>query len=114
MDIRYQKFCENYTKAFERWTGKQLNSLDLDPYTQWRFSDFDSDDLPSSALFVAPSEKAIIFAAQDDEQYFNEIWRDEYESLEELELEWLRLSKEDLKHKHQIEAEAFFSDLEDE
>lgn len=113
MDKRYLPFAESYAKAYKRWTGEDLDVKKLDPFCPWRISMYLEDGTLGSTLAVLPTERAIIFSAEDNDGYLQEIWREEYESLDEIEDSWFKLSKQELENTHRIESEAFFGEFDD-
>lgn len=114
MDKRYIPFAQSYARARKRWTGEEPDIEKLDPYKPWRLSLLCEDGQPGSSIAVMPSEKAVAFKAEDEDGYLQEIWREEYEDLQEIEDSWFKLSKEELEATHRIESEAFFGEFDDE
>lgn len=107
-----KRFYDNYHKALRRWhkacspatTDKLLEGCELSRITR--------SGLPTSSLIAYPDKAELSFVIYEG-THRQEIWRDCYEELQELERAWLSLSFEELQEKHLVELEAFFSDLDE-
>lgn len=112
MDKRYEQFTAQFIEAYKRWTGTELDPHKLDPYSSWRISQLFDKGMLGSTISILPSQKSVSFMAEDDDGFLQEIWREEYESLDEIAQSWLALSKEELRSTHYVESEAFFGEAD--
>lgn len=112
------EFIDFYTKAYQRWYSTQLDPQELIENKAPRLlvSDLLDPGLKEAGLItqldILVADKAVAYSIKEG-SHLQEIWRDEYEDLQEINDEWLKLDAESLKARKLDEDTAFFMDPDD-